>query len=85
MVEECVVHVTGCGHVVRTSHVASNSLLPCLDTVGRMLGVIGRPQKSHPWLEEPMAATSTHSPLLFKNRRRSVGCLSPGQANYRPL
>ena len=35
---------------LRTSHVASNSLVPCLDTVGRMLGVIAQPQKGHPWL-----------------------------------
>ena len=42
---------------LRTSHVASNSLVPCLDTVGRMLGVIAQPQKGHPWLEPPLAPT----------------------------
>ena len=42
---------------LRTSGVASNSLVPCLDTVGRMLGVIAQPQKGHPWLEPPLAAT----------------------------
>ena len=48
-VVESSVHVTA-ANTLRTSGVASNSLVPCLDTVGRMLGVIAQPQKGHPWL-----------------------------------